>query len=359
MEVTVGHCEQIESNDLNSSDGEETPLHVFEMETLDSDRRRSFCIDQQFDSMDALEILREAVRILRYDNSAFMLILFLLICPLSAISLSNLLLDQSMAKSLSTKLMLVGQSSGLPMKPLIKKLCISLSEMTVSFTFSLPFYVTFSLLSKASTVYAVDCTYLRTHFHNSKFFAVIGKIWKRLLWTYLSVCMLIISCIALFLIFVIGICNVFSFLGFPPQMITYPFVVVGLVFVVIFANAIIICKLSIVISILEDISGRRAILKSSSLIQGQIQVGLLISFGSMIGLAFVEGLYDHRVNTVSYGDGSSRLWEGPLLVFMYSFIVLIDHIMSAVFYFICKSSSSMETSEKEDQALVAAMIPSA
>ncbi|KAI3970874.1 hypothetical protein MKX01_024521 [Papaver californicum] len=264
-----------------------------------------------------------------------------------------------MVKKLSSKLMLVGQSSGLPMKPLIKKLCISLSEMTVSFTLTLPLYITFSLLSKASTVYTVDCTYLRTHFHNSKFFAVIGKIWKRLLWTYLSVCVLIISCIALFLIFVIGICNVFLFLGFPSHMITYPFVVVGLVFVVIFANAIIICKLSIVISVLEDISDRRAILKSSSLIQGQIQLGLLISFGSMIGMAFVEGLYDHRVNTVSYGDGSSRLWEGPLLVFMYSFVVLIDHIMSAVFYFICKSSSGMETSEKEDQALVATMIPSA
>jgi hypothetical protein len=35
------------------------------------------------------------------------------------------------------------------------------------------------------------------------------------------------------------------------------------------------------------------------------------------------------VKTLSYGDGSSRLWEGPLLVLMYSFVTLIDSMMSA------------------------------
>jgi hypothetical protein len=42
---------------------------------------------------------------------------------------------------------------------------------------------------------------------------------------------------------------------------------------------------------------------------------------------------------LSYGDGSSRLWEGPLLVLMYLFVTLIDSMMSAVFYFTCRSSN--------------------
>jgi hypothetical protein len=45
------------------------------------------------------------------------------------------------------------------------------------------------------------------------------------------------------------------------------------------------------------------------------------------------------VKTLSYGNGSSRLWEGPLLVLMYSFVMLIDAMMSAVFYLTCRSSS--------------------
>ncbi|CAK9142360.1 unnamed protein product [Ilex paraguariensis] len=83
-------------------------------------------------------------------------------------------------------------------------------------------------------------------------------------------------------------------------------------------------------------------------------MGLLIFLGSTIGMAFVEGLFEHRVKTLSYGDGSSRLWEGPLLVVMYSFVVLIDSMMSAVFYFSCKNYS-MEASKEESQPVLEAM----
>lgn len=68
-------------------------------------------------------------------------------------------------------------------------------------------------------------------------------------------------------------------------------------------------------------------------------MGILIFLGSTIGMAFIDGLFEHRVKTLSYGDGSSRIWEGPLLVIMYSFVVLIDSMMSAVFYFSCISSN--------------------
>ncbi|XLS70462.1 hypothetical protein HN51_027327 [Arachis hypogaea] len=79
---------------------------------------------------------------------------------------------------------------------------------------------------------------------------------------------------------------------------------VGLVFSVVFANAIIICDIAIVISVLEDVSGAQAMMQSNMLIKGQTQVGLLIFLGSTMGMAFVEGLFEHRVKTLSYGDGS-------------------------------------------------------
>ncbi|TKY58911.1 hypothetical protein E2542_SST15985 [Spatholobus suberectus] len=71
-------------------------------------------------------------------------------------------------------------------------------------------------------------------------------------------------------------------------------------------------------------------------------------------MAFVEGLFEHRVKTLSYGDGSSRVWEGPLLVVMYSFVMLIDSMMSAVFYFSCRSSS-VEMSDGEGNSILETM----
>uniref|UniRef100_A0A7N0ZRD9 Uncharacterized protein n=1 Tax=Kalanchoe fedtschenkoi TaxID=63787 RepID=A0A7N0ZRD9_KALFE len=76
-----------------------------------------------------------------------------------------------------------------------------------------------------------------------------------------------------------------------------------------------------------------------------------------MGMAFVEELFEHRVNTVSYGDGSSRLWEGPLLVMMYSLVVLVDSMMNAVFYFSCRSLS-LHGSDEEELQLVSPPAPS-
>ncbi|PIA62881.1 hypothetical protein AQUCO_00200713v1 [Aquilegia coerulea] len=348
---------KIELETLRNEVTEGLKLENEEVELLlsspDSGLRRSFSINEQFNSMNAMEILRETIRILRYNSSVFMVIAALLICPVSAIILSNVLVDHSFLKRLTIRLMLVARSCGLPLSPLVKQLCQRLSEMILSAVFSFPLHLTFSLLSKAAIVYSVDCTYSRKKFDTSKFFAIIGKIWRRLVSTYIWVCMVVAGCLALFLVLLVAVCNVFSLLGFSSDLEIYPAMVVGFIFSIIFANVIIICNLAIVISVLEDVSGPQALLRSSVIIQGQTQVGLLIFLGSTIGMAFVEGLFEHRVKTLSYGDGSSRIWEGPLLVIMYSFVVLIDSMMSAVFYFTCRSSS-LEDLEQESNILLEA-----
>ncbi|XP_010258226.1 PREDICTED: uncharacterized protein LOC104598044 [Nelumbo nucifera] len=339
MEVSCEHSCKIDSELLNDGSSEVSHLQSIELESTDTGIRRSLGSDQQFHSMGALEILRETVRILRYNSPGFMMIAAVLICPVSAVVLSNVLVDHSILKRLSTRLLLVAKSSGLPLDPSIKQSCQRLSNMALSAAFCFPFYITLLLLSKSAIVYSVDCTYSRKKFNISKFFAFIVKIWKRPVSTYVWACMVIVGCLALFLLLMVAICNMFFMAGFPSTLLIYPAIMVGLVFSILFANAIIICNLAIVISVLEDVSGPQALLRSSVLIQGQTQVGLMIFLGSTMGMAFVEGLYEHRVKTLSYGDGSSRIWEGPLLVIMYSFVVLMDSMMNAVFYFTCRSSS--------------------
>lgn len=308
--------------------------------------------DQRFYSMNALEILRETVRILRFNSAGFVSIAAVLICPVSAIVLSNALVEKSVVRSLSVRLWMVARSSGLAMNPLIQQSCRRFAETVVSAVFYFPLFATLSLLSKSAIVYSVACTYAGKKVTSSNFLVVVLKIWRRVISTYMWVCMVIVGCLALFLVILVSVCSVFAVLGYPPEVVVYPAVVVAVVFSVVFAHIIIICNVAIVISVLEEVSGPQALLRSVFLIRGQTHVGLLIYLGSTIGMAFVEGLFQHRVKTLSYGDGSSRIWEGPLLVIMYSFVVLIDSMMSAVFYFTCRSSSVMVTLDGDCHTLL-------
>ncbi|XP_068654822.1 uncharacterized protein [Aristolochia californica] len=289
-------------------------------------------------TMNALEILRETIRVLRANATSFMTVAAVFICPVSAILLSNVLVNQSIVKRLVTRLLLVARSSGLPLSYLVKQTCIRLSEMIISNIFCFPFFITFSLTSKAAIVYSVACTYAGKRVTASNFCSSVAKIWKRVVSTYIWCCVVVIGCMGLFLVLLIVVCNLFSIIGYPSEFIVYPALVVAIVFSVAFAHTIIICNLTIVISILEEVSGLQALFRSVFLIKGQTHVGLVIFLGSTIFMALVEGLFEHRVKTLSYGDGSSRIWEGPLLVIMYSFVVLVDYMMSAVFYFSCRSS---------------------
>ncbi|XP_049400110.1 uncharacterized protein LOC125864239 [Solanum stenotomum] len=350
MEISSGLSPRV--NSVTSGEGKkDDPNHQnFELESIDLVSHT----DHQFLTLNALEILRETVRILRYNSIGFMTIAALLICPVSAVVLSNVLVYQPFVTRLSMRLLLVAKTSGLPLKPFIKQSCHKFSEVVISAVMCFPLYVTLSLLSKAAIVYSVDCTYSRKKFDSQKFYVIMTKIWKRVVATYLWVCVVIAGCLTLFIVLLVSVSSVFSIMGFPPDLILYPAMVVGMIFSIILANAIIICNIAIVISVLEDDSGPQALLMSSSLIKGQTQVGLLIFLGSTIGMAIVQGLFEHRVKTISYGDGSSRLWEGPLLVILYSFVILIDSMMSTVFYFSCKSYR-METSSEETQPVLEAL----
>ncbi|CAN6470057.1 unnamed protein product [Victoria cruziana] len=300
--------------------------------------RHAFDLDQQFESMGALEILRETIRILRHDNSRFLAIAAVLLCPVSAVILSHAFVGRSLVRRLSFQLLLVARLSGLPSFPFLKDSCLRLSEMILSAIFCSPLFMTFSLLAKAAIFYSVACAYAGTNLSISKLTAAAVKIWRRLALIYLWISLVILTVVALFIVLLTTVCNIFMIFGAPVELIKYAALALTIVFFVVFAHTIIICNLATVVSVLENSSGPQTLLRSLFLIKEQRQIGLLIFLGSTASLAFVEGLFEYRVKTLSYGDGSSRIWEGPLLVIMYSFLLLIDSMMSTVFYFTCRSS---------------------
>lgn len=301
---------------------------------------KSSNMEQRFNSLTALEILRETIRILRFDPSGFLVIAALFICPVSAILLSNAFVDQSVVDKLSFRFRLVAEVSGLPKGDFTKLVCWKLSESVLSLTFCFPFLITLWLFSKAAIVHSVAGMYAGKKLTIAKFITMIRKIWKRVMLTYIWVCIAIIGCIAVFLLLLVIVINVVVSMGICSSCAIYAVLGLGVIFSVLFAHTLIICNLANVISIMEDCRGSAALFRSMYLIKGRTQVGLMIILGTAIGTAFVESLYEHRVKSLNYGDVYSRIWEGPLLVIMYSFVVLIDAMMSCIFYFTCKCSSS-------------------
>ncbi|XP_078155267.1 uncharacterized protein LOC144551247 [Carex rostrata] len=288
--------------------------------------------------MNALEILRETVRILRCDPHTFTSILFLLICPVSAALLSNAFLASSLNQDLARRLILLCVTSGLPLTNFLNQVCHYLAGTIIASITCFPLLISLLLLARSSVSYAVACIYAGKKFVSEEFLATYRRVWTRLVKTYLYTCLAISLCLVLFLVLLIVVCNAFSILMYPPEIVVYPALITLLVFSIVYAHTIVVCNLAGVIAVLEESYGVQALLRSVKLIKGQTQVGLLIFLSSAIGLAFVEGLFEHRVKTLSYGDGSDRIWEGPLLIMMYSFVVLVDSMMSAVFYFTCRSS---------------------
>uniref|UniRef100_A0A0E0EDY7 Uncharacterized protein n=1 Tax=Oryza meridionalis TaxID=40149 RepID=A0A0E0EDY7_9ORYZ len=291
--------------------------------------------------MNALEILRETVRVLRADPHAFTSVLFFLLCPASGcLLLSAAALEGAAVLPLSRRLLVAAAASGLPLTHFVRQLAHHLAATLVASVVSFPATFTLLLAARAAVAYAVAAVYAgKPLLAGAELSILARRAWPRLAATYALACAAVIACLSSFLALLVTACSTLKSMLYPPDIVVCAGLLTVLAFSVAYAHTIIVCNLGGVIAVLEDIAGVSALRRSVQLMRGQTHVGLLIFLGSTIGLAFVEGLFEHRVKTLSYGDGSSRLWEGPLLVLMYSFVMLIDSMMSVVFYFTCRSSS--------------------
>lgn len=298
--------------------------------------------------MNALEVLRETVRVLRADPHAFTYVLFLLLCPASGfLLLSAAALEGAVVLPLARRLLVAAADSGLPITHFVKQLAHHLAATLVASVVSFPALLTLLLAARAAVAYTVAAVYAGKPLPAADLSLLARRAWPRLAATYGLSCAGVIACLAAFLALLVTVCSTLKSMLYPPDIVVSAGLLTVLVFSVVYAHAIIISNLAGVIAVLEDVAGVSALRRSVHLMRGQTHVGLLIFLLSTIGLAFVEGLFEHRVKTLSYGDGSSRLWEGPLLILMYSFVMLVDSMMSAVFYFTCRSSS-LEILDEED-----------
>nr|POF02689.1 dna mismatch repair protein msh7 [Quercus suber] len=107
--------------------------------------------------------------------------------------------------------------------------------------------------------------------------------------------------------------------------------ILGVPFCVAFAHVMVVGNLARVLSVLEGESyGFESLLKAKSLMEGKRQTALIMALSSNMGLRLVERLFEFRMCS------GISLWEAPLLVSMYSLVLVFDTVMNVVFYYACK-----------------------
>eukprot|EP01018_Ginkgo_biloba_P024544 Gb_15635 [translate_table: standard] len=295
----------------------------------------------------ALGIVRESARIVLQHLPFFASIAALLISPVSAaIILSHVVLDRLLVAKIAIQVQALGYASGLSDAHFTKIICHKLSESIASYIVCFPFVITFSLFAKAAVVHTVAYIYAGNKPSVHRLIEALPKVWKRLLVTYLWVCLIVLGSNALVFLLMSAFTNLLSILGCSSNWAIWAALGGGIVYSIVFAHAMIVCNLANIVSVMEDCFGIDAVLRAKFLIRGRTQIALLMALITNLSMAFVESLFQYRVmgrrrnpsvHHIS-SSSSSVVWEAPLLIFMYALVGLMDAVMSSVFYYTCKSS---------------------
>lgn len=271
----------------------------------------------------------------------------LLLIPFSA----SLLLSQplvpyaSILPSIHNRLQALFFAAGFPpSSELFRILSLKLSQTITSSILVLPFTLSFLLIAKASIIQAL-------HYHHkpsSKLkFSSFVSLYASLLSTQICNLLVILSANAtcfsiLFIAF--NILEGFDILLSPTSTL-FLSATAAVFYSIILANAIIICNLALVTSGMEKSGGYMSIIKACVLIRGRNSTALSLALPLNLTLAAIEALFQYRVVGAYYRTGiptSSMALEWMFIAYLYSIFVVLDTIVSCLFYKSCTTSSGIK-----------------
>ncbi|KAL2340729.1 hypothetical protein Fmac_008669 [Flemingia macrophylla] len=214
---------------------------------------------------------------------------------------------------------------------------LKVSQTITSSIFTLPFTFTFLLIAKASIIQVLN-------HHKPTLppsFTSIILLYKPLLLTYVYNSFFILSANAscfciLFLAFTFA-----EGLGYSSSSSSLLMSAsAAVLFSVILANALVICNMALTLSGMEGHGGYMAILKACVILRGKTSMALFLALAVNVGLAAIEALFQFRI-VRAYHIGGMSSWpfmalEGIFIAYLYSIFIVIDTIVSCMFYKICK-----------------------
>ncbi|KAL8141907.1 hypothetical protein V2J09_014939 [Rumex salicifolius] len=247
-------------------------------------------------------------------------------------SLSLLLLRPSAASStVHHRLHAILLAAGIPLNsPISQFFLFKLSQTLSSSLSSLPFTLSFLLLSKSATIQSLR--------HRQPYTAAFPA----LLLT--QICNLFIllaansACLSL-------LCLATAAIGTLP---TWAYAAGAVFYSVVVANAVVVCNLALISSGWEGIGGFTAIVRAFILIRGKRTLtALALALPASLAMAGTEAMFRYRI----FSGGERWIWglaaEMVLIAFMYSVLIVGDTIVGCLFYQNCKEELGLCFSESE------------
>ncbi|XP_061971032.1 uncharacterized protein LOC133693759 [Populus nigra] len=279
-------------------------------------------------------IYREAYRIILSWRKIFSQITLALILPLSFIFLahievSNVLFTKIIYNEEELDETQVGTRKYEKISDMIS------SEWAYFWLFKAAYFtfvLVFSLLSTAAVVYTIACIYTAREVTFKKVMSVVPKVWKRLMVTFLSIFLAVFAynfvsiLVAITCVFLVG-----------PSQVVPLLLFLSLVYFMGLVYMSIIWQLASVVSVLEEASGFKAMMKSRELIKGKMWVAIIIFLMLNLSSGALHILFENKVVHGSSLGILNRASFGILSLLVLLVLYLFGLVIQTVIYFVCKS----------------------
>lgn len=296
-------------------------------------------------------ILRRSIHTFLQNYHYFTSTSALLALPFSvSILLSQALVpaSSSLALTVHSRLQALFDAAGFPpSSEFFALLNFKLSQTLSSSFLALPFALSFLLLAKSSVIRSLAGTKPSVPSSLSSFLTI----YKPLLATYVcnSIVILSANSTAFFLLFFAFNCVD----GAQPGSSSYTLLLSAagaVLYSIILAHALVICNLALVLSGMERTGGFVAILKACALIRGSTSTALSLAVPVNLALAGTEALFQFRVMR-AYGMKNGPILpmavEGWFIAYLYSILIVLDTVLTCIFFKSCKNISIIHRSEDQ------------
>ncbi|PIA28523.1 hypothetical protein AQUCO_06900058v1 [Aquilegia coerulea] len=283
-------------------------------------------------------VYKEAYKIVFSWRKIFTEIALGLILPLSFIFLAHIYISELLfGKILHNEEVLDYTRTG---SPTYNRISDRLSSEWITFWLFKAVYLLFvlilSLLSTSAVVYTIACIYTAKDLTFKKVLSVVPKVWKRLMITFLwNFTIMFVYNFAAIVVVVLCVWVADQIGGGVIGTIIMFLLLIAYFVGFVYINVI--WHLASVISVLEDMYGIQAMIKSKELIKGKMGLASAIYITIQFCIILIQLTFEELV---VYGDSltmTGRLGWGIACFFLLSSLILLGLVVQTVVYFICKS----------------------
>ncbi|XP_047947385.1 uncharacterized protein LOC125193593 [Salvia hispanica] len=222
-----------------------------------------------------------------------------------------------------------------PQSELFAILNLKLAQTILSFSFSLPFSLSFLLLAKAAVVKLL-------HHHNKphSFLSLIST-FNRLVSTQICNSLLILATNATCFCLLAAAFNLSDAFSLSSPRFRLLLSATGAIcYSIALANAYIVSGLALIIAAAEDsgagAGGFSSILEACVAIRGRTSAALSLAVPMNMALAAVEALFQYRVLSREIKVTPAMVAEAALVAYLYAVVLIIDTIVGYVFLKSCR-----------------------